>query len=414
MSKIRDKIVLILAVYHLVLIAIGFLLSPIEEIKTGLINILKSPSILITDYIAIGGLGATFINAGLVGISGIIVAYLSKTKISGLVIAGVFTMSGFAMFGKNIFNIWPVITGVYLFSLLTKRPLRNYTAPCLFGTTLAPTVSQTAFGLEFGIIWGIIIGLIMGMLVSALAKHVYSLHMGFNLYNVGITGGLVGTIYYIMLKGFGFKISPVMYWSKEHTELLLPILLIYFISFIILGLLLGGNTAGLKRILKEDGRLITDFVEVAGLGSVFINMGIIGLLGLAYVKLVGGDINGPVIAGIFTMIGFGALGKHIKNIVPIMLGVYLICIPKVWLHSDPGSILAALFGTTLAPFSGRFGFIIGLLAGALHLPMVMHVGEMHGYMNLYNNGFSGGLVAIIIVAILKDLKPGLIEKEIRY
>lgn len=414
MSKIRDKILVILTVYQLALIIIGFVLSPFEEIRLGFINILKSPSILITDYIAIGGLGATFINAGLVGIAGIIVAYLSKAKISGLVIAGVFTMSGFAMFGKNILNIWPIIIGVCLFSFLTRRPLRNYIAPCLFGTTLAPTVSQTAFGFEFGIIWGIVIGIIMGILVSALAKHIYTLHMGFNLYNVGATGGIVGTIYYIMLKGFGFKISPVMHWSKEYTELLLPILLIYFISFIILGLFLGGNLFGLKKIIKESGRLITDFVEMAGIGNVLINMGILGLLGLAYVKFVGGDINGPVIAGIFTIVGFGALGKHIKNVLPIMLGVYLICIPKIWLHSEPGPTLAALFGTTLAPFSGRFGPFIGLLAGMLHLPMVMHVGEMHGYMNLYNNGFSGGLVAIIIVAILRDLKPGLIEEEIRY
>ncbi|MCX7795128.1 MAG: DUF1576 domain-containing protein [bacterium] len=414
MFKIKTKILIILSVYHLALIVIGFFLSPIEEIRIGLLNILKSPSILVTDYIAIGGLGATFINAGLVGIAGIVVASLSGVKISGLVIAGVFTMSGFAMFGKNIFNIWPIIFGVCLFSKLTKRPLKNYIAPCLFGTTLAPTVSQTAFGFGFGILWGIVAGIIMGMLVSALAKHVYSLHQGYNLYNVGTTGGIVGTIYYIMLKGFGFKISPVMHWSREHTGLLFPILLTFFLSFIILGLFLDRDIKGLKKIIKESGRLITDFVEVGGLGSVLINMGILGILGLLYIKFIGGDINGPVIAGIFTIVGFGALGKHIKNVLPIMLGVYLICIPKVWLHSDPGPTLAALFGTTLAPFSGRFGPFIGLLAGMLHLPMVMHVGEMHGYMNLYNNGFSGGLVAIIIVAILRDLKPHLIEEEIRY
>lgn len=414
MSKIKTKILVILTIYHLALIVIGFLLSPIEEIKIGLLSILRSPSILITDYIAIGGLGATFINAGLVGLAGVVVAYLSGVKISGLVIAGVFTMSGFAMFGKNIFNIWPLIFGVCLFAKLTKRPLKNYIAPCLFGTTLAPTVSQTAFGFEFGILWGIVIGIIMGMLVSALAKHVYSLHQGYNLYNVGTTGGIVGTIYYIMLKGFGFKISPAMHWSKEYTGILFPILLVYFISFIILGIFLDRDIRGLKKIIKESGRLITDFVEVGGLGNVLVNMGLLGILGLLYIKFIGGDINGPVIAGIFTIVGFGALGKHVKNVLPIMLGVYLICIPKVWLHSDPGPTLAALFGTTLAPFSGRFGPFIGLLAGMLHLPMVMHVGEMHGYMNLYNNGFSGGLVAIIIVALLRDLKPHLIEEEIRY
>lgn len=411
---IRDKISVILIIYQLALIVLGLFFSPIEEIKLGFSKILQSPSILITDYIAIGGIGATFINAGLVGIIGIIVANLSKVKISGFVIAGIFTMSGFAMFGKNIFNILPVIGGVYLFSLLTKRPLKSYIAPCLFGTTLAPIVSQTAFGFEFGIFWGIFAGIIVGMLVSALAKHIYSLHLGFNLYNVGTTGGIVGTLYYIMLKGFGFKISPVMYWSKEYTGVLFPVLLLYFISFIILGLFLKGNIKELKKIFRETGRLITDFVEIGGIGSTLINMGILGLVGLMYVRLVGGDINGPVIAGIFTMVGFGALGKHIKNVIPIMLGVYLICIPKIWLHHEPGPLMASLFGTTLAPFSGRFGPIIGLLAGILHLPMVMHVGEMHGFMNLYNNGFSGGLVAIIIVALLRDLKPGLIEEEIRY
>lgn len=411
---IKNKILAILFIYQLALIVLGFFLSPIEEIKTGFIEILKSPSTLITDYITVGGLGATFINAGLVGIIGIIVAHLSRVKISGLIIAGIFTMSGFAMFGKNIFNICPVIGGVYLLSLLTRRPLKNYIAPCLFGTTLAPAVSQTAFGFEFGIFWGIFAGVIMGILVAALAKHVYSLHLGFNLYNVGTTGGIVGTLYYIMLKGFGFEISPVMHWSKEYTELLFPVLLVYLLSLIILGLFLDGNINSLKKITNENGRLITDFVEVGGTGSVLINMGLLGLIGLTYVKLVGGDINGPVIAGIFTMVGFGALGKHVKNVIPIMLGVYLMCIPKIWLHNEPGPLLAGLFGTTLAPFCGRFGPAIGLIAGALHLPMVMHVGEMHGYMNLYNNGFSGGLVAITIVALLRDLKPGLLEEEIKY
>ncbi len=413
-ETIKDKILAILFIYQLALIVLGFFLSPIEEIKPGFIEILKSPSTLITDYITIGGLGATFINAGLVGIIGIIVAHLSRVKISGLIIAGIFTMSGFAMFGKNIFNICPVIGGVYLLSLLTRRPLKNYIAPCLFGTTLAPAVSQTAFGFEFGIFWGIFAGVIMGILVAALAKHVYSLHLGFNLYNVGTTGGIVGTLYYIMLKGFGFEISPVMHWSKEYTELLFPVLLVYLLSLIILGLFLDGNINSLKKITNENGRLITDFVEVGGTGSVLINMGLLGLIGLTYVKLVGGDINGPVIAGIFTMVGFGALGKHVKNVIPIMLGVYLMCIPKIWLHNEPGPLLAGLFGTTLAPFCGRFGPAIGLIAGALHLPMVMHVGEMHGYMNLYNNGFSGGLVAITIVALLRDLKPGLLEEEIKY
>jgi hypothetical protein len=132
---------------------------------------------------------------------------------------------------------------------------------------------------------------------------------------------------------------------------------------------------------------------------------------LGYVYFVGGDVNGPIIAGIFTIASFGALGKHPRNILPVMIGVYLICIPKVWAHTDPGPILAALFCTTLAPLSGRFGFLAGLAAGVLHLPMVMHVGGLHGYMNLYNNGFAGGLAMLIIVGFIKGLKPQILEGD---
>ena len=115
----------------------------------------------------------------------------------------------------------------------------------------------------------------------------------------------------------------------------------------------------------------------------------------------GGDVNGATLAGVFTVYAFGALGKHPRNILPIMLGVYLMCIPNIWAHAEPGPLLAALFCTTLAPLAGRFGVWAGIAAGALHLPMVMHVGSLHGFMNLYNNGFAGGLAMLIIVGFIK-------------
>ena len=111
--------------------------------------------------------------------------------------------------------------------------------------------------------------------------------------------------------------------------------------------------------------------------------------------------------------GFGALGQHPRNILPIMIGVYLVCIPLVWSHSDPGPLLAALFCTCLAPLSGRFGFFAGLAAGALHLPMVMHVGGLHGYMNLYNNGFAGGLVMLLLVGwYYKRIKSKIVRRGV--
>jgi hypothetical protein len=47
----------------------------------------------------------------------------------------------------------------------------------------------------------------------------------------------------------------------------------------------------------------------------------------------------------------------------------------------------------------------------LHLPIIMHVGSLHGYMNLYNNGFAGGLVMLLLIGIIKGVKPELLLDE---
>jgi hypothetical protein len=129
-------------------------------------------------------------------------------------------------------------------------------------------------------------------------------------------------------------------------------------------------------------------------------MSLTGLIGLCYVLLVGGDLNGPVIGAIFTIVGFAAYGKHPRNIVPIMAGVFLGSIAKPWGPSDPSGLLAALFGTTLAPIAGRFGWHWGIVAGFLHSSAARSVGVVHGGLNLYNNGFAAGIVAAVLAAVI--------------
>ena len=71
-------------------------------------------------------------------------------------------------------------------------------------------------------------------------------------------------------------------------------------------------------------------------------MGLCGAIPTAYVLLVGGDLNGPVIGAIFSVVGFAAYGKHVRNIWPIMAGVFLAAILKNWTVTDPAALLAAL------------------------------------------------------------------------
>ena len=51
-----------------------------------------------------------------------------------------------------------------------------------------------------------------------------------------------------------------------------------------------------------------------GHGPVLVNMGVNGLFAMGYLLLTGGDLNGPTLGGIFTIIGFSAYGKHLFNI----------------------------------------------------------------------------------------------------
>ena len=126
-------------------------------------------------------------------------------------------------------------------------------------------------------------------------------------------------------------------------------------------------------------------------------------IGQAFKSLVGGELNGPTIGGIFTIVGFSATGKHIRNIAPIMFGVLLGSLTKEWNINAPSPLLALLFSTTLAPVAGEFGVVVGILAGYIHSSVALNVGIVYGGMNLYNNGFAGGIVAMFMVPMIHSI-----------
>ena len=89
---------------------------------------------------------------------------------------------------------------------------------------------------------------------------------------------------------------------------------------------------------------------------------------------------------------------------PVMGGVVLGSICMHWSLSDSAVQLAGLFCTALAPVSGRFGWPYGVLAGFLHASVGLCTSSPVAGMNLYNNGFSAGLVAIVLSALIPALR----------
>ena len=98
-----------------------------------------------------------------------------------------------------------------------------------------------------------------------------------------------------------------------------------------------------------------------------------------------------------------------------MIGVILGSFVMHWSLDDSAVQLACLFCTTLAPVSGYFGWPYGVLAGFLHASVVLYTGTPVAGMNLYNNGFSGGLIAIVLyptlTAIIRHRRPKLRDAD---
>ena len=104
---------------------IGYVIYERENVLTGILKIITSPAVLITDFLVIGGIGAVFLNAFLIFIFNFTLTRLLKIEITGLVIASFFTVFGFSFFGKNILNILPFYFSFFLLFRAFLSPLTS-------------------------------------------------------------------------------------------------------------------------------------------------------------------------------------------------------------------------------------------------------------------------------------------------
>lgn len=402
--KVKFALLALVPVYF---IAAGIVLQPFHEIGPGLSAIIREPDFLITDYILIGGVGAAFINAGILCLISIGVVYLLGMEMDGHTITSAFLMFGFSLFGKNLVNIWLILLGVVLYAWYHKTCVSRYIYIGFYGTSLSPLITQMmqiSLPLMFKVLLCIFTGVLIGFLLPPLCTHVHFAHQGYSLYNVGFAGGIIATVIVSMFRSFGMEVESRLIWSTGNNRMFVLLLGILFGGLILLGVGMDGKTVFERyiRIIKSTGIAGTDYLISEGAAAVLVNMGLNGLVVTAFLVLIGGDLNGPTIGSIFTVVGFSSTGKHLRNILPVMSGVLIASLIMRWNITDPAATLALLLSTTLAPVAGRFGIGAGILAGFLHSSVALNVGIMHGGMNLYNNGFAGGLVAIFLVPVIQS------------
>jgi hypothetical protein len=403
---VSDRVVLlVVALFAAAFVIFGFLVDTPAGIARGLVAITTSRDTLLTDYFGIGGIGAGCVNAGLLTLCACLVYYKAGAKMTGAAVACLFLVLGFALFGKNLLNVWTIVIGVALYSRFKGETFATHINTAFFGVALAPVFSEILFSTSLApaisVPLAVVTGLAIGFILAPAAAQLFKAHMGFTLYNMGFTAGLVGTLVVALYKSYGFVPDPVFIWTTGNNVLLGAFLSVLFASMIAVGFWFDRSVpSGVRQVMSTSGQSPTDFIALAGLGPTLANMGLTGAIGMAYVLAVGGELNGPVIGAIFTIVGFAAFGKHPRNIVPIMAGVFLGSLAKPWSADDPSILLAALFGTTLAPIAGRFGWHWGVVAGFIHSSAAQTVGPLHAGLNLYNNGFAAGIVASVLVPVI--------------
>lgn len=416
-SDFGSHIILAVAILSLV---IGFIYTPdITEIANGLWRIILHHHRIDSELITVAGsTGAVWVNASIISFFVWGTYKLFKEQVNGLELAAFGQIFGYAFYAESLLNIWPLFIGFMLEAKLNKKDLSKSVWGAWFSTALAPFVSTLAFNVDlinpgspFAIIFATVVGLILGFGVGAFASYLKTLHKGRLLFNVGFTTGVVGWVGNNALKALNIVQEPVAdqtYIEGRNIEFWLVFMLINLL-FIIGGMIYNGGFKHYRKNLFWNRTFGGDYVEEFGIGTALINMGVVGTLALSYTLATPyGQLNGPVIGGVFTVAGFAASGITIRGLAPIWVGIYggsLLMGGFQGLFLREGFIqgafarvssramtVAAMHGLGSTPVSEKDGWKSGAMVGFLHTMNVVNTGWLNGWMQSYNNGFSQGLV----------------------
>ncbi|MBQ8237520.1 MAG: DUF1576 domain-containing protein [Oscillospiraceae bacterium] len=391
---------------------------------SGLWTILSNPGKITTNYFALGGYAATFLNMGLVGLCclGIYVA-TGATCNNVSTFATILTI-GFGSWGMHIINIWPTVLGVVVYCLVKREKLAANANAMLFSTGIAPLISDllvrypnaetVGFNLP-GLVVTLLVGLFIGFLLPAGLTHAPKVHKGFDLYSAAVPVCLMAfflnaTLYKTM--GVDLPAAPGAETLQIASQSTVNIFCI-----IVFGLcVLGGIALGCKP--KDYMQLLCakDHVgNVSGtLGkAVFLtNVGIYGLFILAYYNAIGASFNGVTLGIIFCMLCTCNSGSHPGNVWPIMLGYVVGSFVFGWLSSLAGGAFAMTinaqaiaiglcFANGLSPVASRYGWFWGAVAGLAHYVLVTSVPNMHGGFCVYNGGFTAAVICVLMIPVLE-------------
>ena len=395
---------------------VGAICSPdLPEIFTGLWRIVSKPAVLTKDYffLEIGSVSGTLLNFALVGTLFNLLMFLPGANVTGITVSAYWLSVGFCSYGVNILNILPFQLGILLYSKIKREPFVKNLNFAMFCCALAPLISEMLWrypatevhGITvLGVALALLVGIVTGVTMPALCAHAQNLHKGYDLYNAGPAAGfLCFTLFAILYKALGVTAPVIEGTLGEGSPVLVNVFcIVCFVLCIVAGFVLNGNSfRGYGKLLQDSGHRV-DFASKYGIGPCVINFGVYGLFILAYYNLVGAKFTGPTFGAIWNMLAFCAAGATPLNVFPIMVGYVLASQFGAFAINNQAILVGLCFASGLAPISGRYGIIAGIVSAMMHYCLVTSVPAIHGGFTVYNGGFTAGLVCIVLIPVLES------------
>lgn len=170
---------------------------------------------------------------------------------------------------------------------------------------------------------------------------------------------------------------------------------------------------GYKNILLSSSILTTDYIAIGTLGGALVNAASILILNLVILRLLNLRMSGLIYAALYMILGFSFFGKNILNSLPIYIGIYLYSfINKIPVKN---LVISLLFSSGISPLVSYliFGFDLayyisiplgigaGIVAGLMVPAISSHTIKFHQGYNLFNVGFSLGIISLAFNGVLR-------------
>ena len=431
-----DFLKLVFAVFSTAFLIGAVCMPDRASMFTGLWQIVSNPSKISTNYFAVGGYAATFLNMALVGFACLaLYGFLKATATNVSNLAFILTL-GFGSWGINILNMWPSMLGVVLYCLVKREKLGANVNAMLFSTGIAPLITDLmlryphaeAVGFNaVGILLALAVGFVIGFFLPAGLANSPKVHKGFDLYSAALPVGMTAfflqaTLFKTM--GVALPAAPDAATLQVASRLTVNVFCcVLFGFFVVAAFALGCRPKDYWKLLI-DPDLVTNFSSAYGNAVFLMNVGVYGLFILGYYNLVGATFNGVTFGVIFCMLACSNSGSHPGNVWPIMLGYVVASTVFGWLSGLAGGTFAGAvnaqaivvglcYANGLSPIADKYGWRYGFLAAVMHYVLVTSVPALHGGFCLYNGGFTAALICLILVPSLERFCRTKEERRVR-